>query len=178
MKFTATALPGVLVIDLERFTDERGYFARTFCRKEFAAHGLDPLVAQSATSFTARRGTLRGLHFQRPPHAEAKLVRCVRGAIWDVAVDLRPDSPTFKRWVATELNAAAQRSHYLPTGCAHGFITLTDDVEVCYQMSAHHEPAAATGVRWDDPAFAIAWPFAPLLLSERDRAWPDFTGGD
>jgi len=175
MIFTPTRLAGVWVIDLERFSDQRGFFARTYCRKEFAAHGLEPPVAQAATSFTARRGTLRGLHFQRPPHEEAKLVRCVRGAIWDVAVDLRRDSPTFRQWVATELSGDNQRMHFIPVGCAHGFITLTDDVEVCYQMSAHYEPSAATGVRWDDPAFAIDWPMPPVLLSERDRSWPDFT---
>lgn len=174
MLFTASPLPGVYVIDLERFPDERGFFARTFCRREFAAHGLEVHVAQSATSFTARRGTLRGLHFQKPPHAEAKLVRCVRGAIWDVAVDLRRDSPTFRQWSAVELSGENQRLHFIPVGCAHGFITLTDDVEVCYQMSAHYEPSAATGVRWNDPAFGIEWPLAPVLMSERDQQWPDF----
>jgi dTDP-4-dehydrorhamnose 3,5-epimerase len=174
--FTATALPGVVIVEPEARADERGLFARTFCAREFAAHGLETRVAQSSVSFNPRRGTLRGLHYQAPPHAEAKLVRCTRGEIFDVALDLRPDSPAFKRHVALVLTAADRRALYVPPGCAHGFETLADDCEVLYQISEFHVPESARGVRWDDPAFAIPWPLPPAVISERDRGYPDFEG--
>jgi dTDP-4-dehydrorhamnose 3,5-epimerase len=174
--FTATALPGVFVVEPERREDERGFFARTFCAREFAERGLETRVAQCSVSYSPRRATLRGLHYQAPPHAEAKLVRCTRGGIFDVAVDLRPDSPAFRRHVALALSADDRRMLYVPPGCAHGFETLTDDCEVLYQISEFHDPEAARGVRWDDPAFAIPWPLAPAVISERDRSYPDFEG--
>jgi dTDP-4-dehydrorhamnose 3,5-epimerase len=172
MIFRETSLPGVWVIEPERLGDERGFFARTWCRREFEARGLNPDAVQCNVSWNARRGSVRGLHYQAPPHAEAKLVRCTRGAIWDVAVDLRPESATFKRWTAVELTADNRLALYVPEGCAHGFQTLADDTEVFYQMSALHQPSAERGVRWDDPALAIPWPIASVTLSERDRALP------
>jgi len=172
MIFRETSLPGVWVIEPERLGDERGFFARTWCRREFEARGLNPDAVQCNVSWNARRGSVRGLHYQAPPHAEAKLVRCTRGAIWDVAVDLRPESATFKRWTAVELTADNRLALYVPEGCAHGFQTLADDTEVFYQMSAFHQPSAERGVRWDDPALAIPWPIATITLSERDRALP------
>jgi len=174
--FTATALPGVFVVAPESREDERGLFARTFCAREFAERGLDARVAQCSVSFNPRMATLRGLHYQAAPHAEAKLVRCTRGEIFDVALDLRPDSPAFQRHVALTLSADDRRALYIPPGCAHGFETLADDCEVLYQISEFHVPEAARGVRWDDPAFAIPWPLAPAVISERDRSYPDFQG--
>ena len=172
-----TPLAGALVVELERLADERGYFARTFDAAQFAAAGLEACVVQASTSFNARAGTLRGLHYQADPHGEAKLVRVTRGACFDVIVDLRADSPTFCESFAIELDAASGRAVYAPVGFAHGFQTLVDDTEVLYQMSHPYVPDAARGVRFDDPAFAIAWP-APtaggLLISARDRAFPDF----
>lgn len=176
MIFTPTPLAGAFVLDMERREDERGFFARTFCAEEFRAHGLNPRVAQCSVSFNRRRGTLRGLHWQAPPHAEAKLVRCVQGAIHDVIVDLRPDSPTFGRHFALELAAATGRALYVPEGFAHGFQTLADDTGVFYQMSEFHHPESGRGVRWNDPAFGIDWPLANPILNERDRAYPDFAG--
>ena len=172
MIFRETSLPGVWVIEPERLGDERGFFARTWCRREFEARGLNPDVVQCNVSWNARRGSVRGLHYQAPPHAEAKLVRCTRGAIWDVAVDLRRASATFKRWTAVELTADNRLALYVPEGCAHGFQTLADDTEVFYQMSAFHQLSAERGVRWDDPALAIPWPIATITLSGRDRALP------
>jgi len=169
-----TALAGVFIVDPQSVRDERGLFARTFCAREFAERGLDPRVVQCSTSFNARRGTLRGMHYQAAPNGETKLVRCTAGAIFDVAVDLRPGSATHRRWVATELSASSRRALYVPEGVAHGFMTLEDASEVLYQMSAFHEPGAARGVRWDDPAFAIAWPSEPVAVSARDRAFPDY----
>jgi dTDP-4-dehydrorhamnose 3,5-epimerase len=174
MKFVGTPLPGVWVIEPERVADERGFFARTWDPVAFEAHGLDPAIAACSISYNRRRGTLRGMHFQHPPHAEAKLVRCTRGAIYDVALDLRPGSPTFKGWHAEELTAENRRMLYLPAGCAHGFLTLEDDSEVHYQISAPYAAEAAAGVRWDDPAFGIRWPFAPLVLAARDAGYADF----
>ncbi len=176
MIFTAAALPGAWLIDPEPFTDERGCFARLFCRREFEARGLEPAVAQTSLAWNPRRGTLRGLHYQAPPHAEAKLVRCTRGAVHDVIVDLRPDSPAFKRHLAVELTAENRRQIYVPPGCAHGYLTLADATEVAYQMSAFHAPEAARGVRYDDPAFAIRWPLAVAVIGERDLSYPDFDG--
>jgi dTDP-4-dehydrorhamnose 3,5-epimerase len=157
--------------------DERGFFARTFCRLEFEERGLDPNIAQCNISLSRRTGTLRGLHLQLPPHAEAKLIRCARGSLWDVAVDLRPESPTYLRSVGIELSAENRRMLYVPEGCAHGFQTLSADTETLYQMSAAYAPEAQAGVRWDDPAFAIEWPAATeRLISERDASWPDYLG--
>jgi len=161
-------------VELEQLGDDRGFFARSFCREEFEAHGLDPQIAQCNISFNARRGTLRGMHYQAVPHAEAKLVRCTQGAIWDVIVDLRRDSPSFKRWHAVELSAANRRALYVPEGFAQGFQTLADDSEVLYLMSQFYRPDAARGVRWDDPAFGIEWPIADPQLSVRDRGLPLF----
>ena len=176
MRFQKTPLPGVWTIELERLGDERGWFARTFDAAEFVQRGMDPAVVQCNASFNARRGTVRGMHYQAEPHGEPKLVRCVRGAIFDVAVDLRGDSPTFRRWHGVELSAENRLALYIPPGLAHGFQTLTDDVEVLYQMGAPHMPEAARGVRFDDPAFAIEWPAVEgeRIVSERDRAFPDF----
>lgn len=176
MLFHPTELSGAFVIESEPHTDERGSFARTFCRREFAAHGLVTDFVQCSLSQNHRRGTLRGLHFQRAPHAETKLVRCVTGAIFDVIVDLRPDSLTFRRHVAVELSSDNGRSLYIPAGFAHGFQALTDDATVYYQISDFYVPELSGGVRWDDPAFGIAWPFPPAMLSEKDRALPTLAG--
>lgn len=175
MIFTPLALAGAYQIDLEPRTDERGFFARVFCADEFATHGLPTEVKQSNLSHNRHAGTVRGMHYQSAPHAEAKLVSCVRGAIYDVLVDLRPDSPTFCRWVGIELTAENRRQVFIPEGFAHGFQTLTDDCDVFYQMFAFYHPASARGVRWDDPAFGIVWRAgAGAHLSDRDRSYPDF----
>ena len=175
MIFRETTLPGAWLLDLERFEDERGYFARTWCRDEFAKHGLDPTVAQCSVSFNHRRGTLRGLHFQIAPHEEVKLVRVTRGAIWDVIVDLRAGSRTFKHHFSTVLSAERGNQLYIPKGMAHGFQTLEDATEVFYQISEPYVPESAHGYRWDDPAFAIPWPESVSVISERDRQLPFFT---
>jgi dTDP-4-dehydrorhamnose 3,5-epimerase len=173
MRFTETRVAGAFLIEPEPIADRRGLFARTFCQEEFEAHGLNPCVSQCNVSFNHRRGTLRGLHYQAAPHQEAKLVRCTSGAIWDVALDLRPGSPSYRAWFGAELTAANRAMLYVPEGCAHGFLTLADATEVAYQMSAPYEPAAARGVRWDDPAFGIDWPGEVLVINERDRSYPD-----
>ncbi len=174
MIFRETALPGAFVIDLEKRGDERGFFARTWCRREFQEHGLDTDIAQCSVSFNARRGTLRGLHYQAPPHGEVKLVRCTRGAVYDVIVDLRPESPTFLGWLAVELAAESGRMLYVPERFAHGFQTLVDGTEVAYQISEYYTPEAGRGVRWDDPALGIEWPDVDeRTISEKDRSWPD-----
>jgi dTDP-4-dehydrorhamnose 3,5-epimerase len=169
-----TALAGARLVELEPIEDERGFFARSFCRREFEQAGLEPCIVQCNVSFNRRRGTLRGMHFQRAPHAEAKLVRCTRGAVYDVIVDLRPDSPAFRRWLGVELSAENRRALYVPRGFGHGFQSLQDDCEVLYQMSDFYAPQAAGGVRWNDPAFAIRWPIEPPIVSARDAAYPDF----
>ncbi len=174
MIFTPTRITGVFIIEPELIEDERGSFARTFCRREFARHGLNPNLVQCNISFNRKRGTLRGMHYQAEPHAEAKLVRCTRGEIFDVAVDLRPDSPTYRDWVGVELSAENRRALYIPEGLAHGFITLTDDTEVFYQMSESYHPECARGVRHDDPAFGIDWPLRAICISKKDSTWPDF----
>jgi dTDP-4-dehydrorhamnose 3,5-epimerase len=176
MRFEEAPLPGVWVIDVDPLTDERGWFARTFDATEFATRGLNPTVAQCNASFNVRRNTLRGLHYQAEPHAETKLVRCIRGAIFDVAVDLRPESPTYRRWHSVELSSTNRRMLYIPRGLAHGFQTLTDDCELLYLMGRDYVPGAGRGVRWDDPAFAIDWPAVAgeRTISEQDRAYPDF----
>jgi dTDP-4-dehydrorhamnose 3,5-epimerase len=172
--FTETALPGAYVIELERREDHRGFFARTWCAREFAARGLEPTVAQCSISVNWRRGTLRGMHYQVAPHEEVKVVRCARGAVHDVLLDIRPDSPTFLRHVAISLTADGGRMVYIPRGVAHGFQTLVDDTEVCYQMSEFYAPEDARGVRWNDPAFGISWPISDPIMHERDRSYPDF----
>jgi dTDP-4-dehydrorhamnose 3,5-epimerase len=158
---------------VERHPDERGFFARTFCANEFASRGLNPKLVQCSISFNARKGTLRGLHYQVAPHGEAKLVRCTRGAIYDVIVDLRANSPTLRLWIGVELTDQKRNMVYIPEGCAHGFLTLADESEVFYQMSEFYAPESARGVRWDDPAFRIDWPGKVEVISERDRTYPD-----
>jgi dTDP-4-dehydrorhamnose 3,5-epimerase len=170
-----TAVAGAFVLEPERLADERGFFARTFSAAEFGALGLDPAVAERSVAYNAVRGTLRGLHYQAPPHQETKLVRCVRGAAYDVAVDLRPGSPTHLRWAAAELTGENGLGFYIPAGCAHGYLTLSDETELDYQISVPHAPAAASGVRWDDPVFGIAWPGVPEVISPRDASYPDYT---
>ena len=174
MKFAALQIPGAWVIDPDLLGDERGFFARTFCRKEFEQHGLSGDLAQCNVSFNRKRGTLRGMHYQREPHQEAKLVRCTQGAIYDVVLDLRPDSPAYLGWHAIELNAANRRMLYVPEGCAHGFMTLADESEVFYQMAEFYHPECSAGVRWDDPAFGIRWPFSEPIASAKDLSYPRF----
>jgi len=174
MKFQPTRLEGVFEIAIEPHCDERGFFARSWCVQEFEQHGLDPKLVQCNISFNPRKGTLRGLHFQDSPYQEVKVVRCTQGAIYDVVVDLRASSPTFKSWTAAILTANARNMLYIPQGCAHGFLTLEDNSEVFYQMSEFYHASAARGVRWDDHAFGVAWPAPVELISERDRTYPDF----
>jgi dTDP-4-dehydrorhamnose 3,5-epimerase len=169
-----TEIEGVRIVEPMRREDERGFFARTWDADEFRRAGLAGVVVQTSLSFSRRRGTLRGMHYQEAPHAEAKLIRCTAGAIFDVALDLRPGSATFRRWVGIELSAENRLALYVPEGCAHGFLTLADDSEVAYQMSAPHVPEAARGVRYDDPAFAIEWPGEVVVINERDAGYPDF----
>ena len=173
MRFVETKVDGAFLIEPEPIADERGFFARVFCREEFAANGLNPDLAQGNVSFNHAKGTLRGMHYQAAPHQEAKLVRCTRGAIWDVALDLRPGSPTYLAWDGYELSDANRSMLYVPEGCAHGFLTLTDGAEVTYQMSAPYAPAAARGARWDDPAFGIDWPGEVVVINQRDASYPD-----
>jgi len=175
MIFTPTTVAGAFIVDVERREDERGYFARTWCAEEFRQHGLNPELAQASVSLNRRRGTLRGLHYQASPHEEDKLVRCARGALWDVALDLRRDSPSYLGHVGIALTAESQRALYIPKGCAHGFQTLEDDTLVVYQMSQLYAPGSARGVRWNDPTFGIGWPIADPLILERDASYPDFT---
>jgi len=174
--FVETKLEGVYIIEVEKKDDERGFFARTFCQHEFEAHGLNPRVAQCSTSFSKKKGTLRGMHYQIAPYEEAKLVRCTRGAIYDVAVDLRPDSLTHKQWMAVELTEDNRRAIYISAGCAHGFQTLVDNVEAYYQISEFYHPEAARGVRWDDAAFGIQWPLGERPnMSEKDSSYADYS---
>jgi dTDP-4-dehydrorhamnose 3,5-epimerase len=174
MKFHQTKLPGVYEICIEPIADSRGFFARSWCQKEFAAHGLNSSLAQCNISFNTRKGTLRGVHYQVQPFLETKLVRCTRGAIYDVIVDLRPASPTFKQWAAIVLTADKRNMAYVPENCAHGFLTLEDEAEVFYEMSGFYDPASARGVRWNDPAFQIEWPAKVEVISERDSSYPNF----
>jgi dTDP-4-dehydrorhamnose 3,5-epimerase len=174
MIFRETPLPGAWVLEPERFEDERGFFARTYCRRDFAERGLDPGIAQCSVSYNHRRGMLRGLHFQAAPYEEVKLVRVTRGSVWDVIVDVRPESPTFKKHFGVTLSAEAGNALYIPKGMAHGFQTLEDATEVFYQISAFYAPEAARGYRWDDPAFAIPWPEPPSVISDKDRNLPFF----
>ena len=173
MIFHSTELAGAWLIEPELVSDDRGAFARTWCAKEFEERSLNPHLAQCNISINRSQGTVRGMHFQREPHAETKLVRCTRGAIFDVIVDLRPESPTYRRWRGFELSATNHRSLYIPERFAHGFQTLTDDSEVFYQMSREYHAASSTGVRWNDPAVAVEWPREVALISQRDLTWPE-----
>jgi len=173
MIFNPAELSDVSLIEQERRSDERGSFARVFCEREFAAAGLCTRFVQQNASVSTTKGTLRGMHYQLGADSEVKLIRCLRGAIFDVLIDLREGSPTFMKWQGFELSDANGRLLYAPRGFAHGFLTLTDNVEVSYLVSAFYAPQAEGGVRWDEPAFAIDWPFAPVVVSARDQAWPD-----
>ena len=174
MIFIESKLSGVFEIHIEPKRDERGFFARTWCQRDFEAHALNPRLVQCSVSFNMRKGTLRGLHYQIAPHEETKLVRCTRGAIHDVVLDLRPQSPTFRDWIAVVLTAENRNMVYVPEGCAHGFLTLENETEVFYQMSEFYNAESARGVRWDDPAFQIAWPEQVRVISERDRTYANF----
>jgi dTDP-4-dehydrorhamnose 3,5-epimerase len=174
MIFTTTELAGVVLITPERIADERGFFTKTWGEDDFVANGLNPRMLARNMSFNRQAATLRGMHFQRPPHAEAKLISALTGAIYDVALDLRKESPTFGKWVARELRAETGEMLYVPEGCAHGFITLEPNTTTEYLISAYYSPEASGGVRWNDAAFNIRWPLEPRVMSERDRAWPDF----
>lgn len=175
MIINETKLPGVFIIDVQRLEDERGFFGRSFCWHEFAQKGLNPEIAQCNISFNRYAGTLRGMHYQEAPHAEDKLIRCTRGSLYDVIIDLRPQSPTFKQWFSLELTEDDPKMLYIPKGCAHGFQTLKDNTEIFYQMSEFYHPESARGVRWNDPVFRIDWRAGiPMILSERDRNWPDY----
>lgn len=174
MLLTETKLKGAYIIDVKRIEDERGFFGRSFCRKEFEEHGLNVNVVQSNVSYNKQKGTLRGLHMQMAPYAETKLVRCTRGAVYDVIVDLRADSETFKQWIAVELSADNYRMLYVPEGFAHGFLTLQDDTDVTYQVTQYYTPQAEHGYRWNDPTFDIKWPMEPLVISIKDQSHPLF----
>jgi len=174
MIFRACELDGAYVIEHDPKIDERGFFARAFCVDEFNAHGLNPKVAQCNLSFNRERATLRGMHYQASPHQEAKLVRCIAGQIYDVIVDLRPRSSTFRKWFGAELSAENRWMLYVPEGFAHGYLTLTDNAEIFYQVSEFYAPRSERGVRWNDPAFGIRWPLEPRVLSAKDAALPDF----
>ncbi|MDX8392430.1 MAG: dTDP-4-dehydrorhamnose 3,5-epimerase [Mariprofundaceae bacterium] len=173
MIFTETELAGAFVIDIEPMQDERGFFARSWCKNEFARHGLNSDLQQCNISYNNKKGTLRGMHYQRPPHEEVKLVRCVRGAIYDVIVDLRADSATFLRWQGVKLSEKNRSALYIPEGFAHGFLTLSDAVEVVYQMSSCFVSGSAAGIRWDDPTIGINWPHQPRCISEKDKLYAD-----
>lgn len=176
MIFQETKLKDVFEIHLEPKADERGFFARSWCQREFESHKLNPRLVQCNVSFNSRKGTLRGMHYQALPHAEAKLVRCTRGSIYDVVIDIRPESHTYRQWVSVLLTADKRNMVYVPEGCPHGFLTLADGTEVFYQMSEFYSPESARGVRWNDPAFQIIWPAEVGVISERDRTYPDFKG--
>ena len=172
MQFTPSRIPGAWVIDIAPIHDHRGFFAMTWLPEEFSKRGLDPALAQCNLAFNHKRGTLRGMHFQKAPHSQAKIVRATRGALLDVIIDLRPASSTYRQWDAIELTADSRRMLYMPEGIAHGYLTLTDDVEAYYHASTPWVPQSESGVRWNDPAFGITWPFAPVVISEKDRNWP------
>lgn len=176
MIFRETDLPGAFEIEMERHEDERGFFARSWCRREFEARGLNPRLAQCNISFNDRKGTLRGMHFQVRPFEETKLVRCTRGSLYDVIVDLRPDSPSYRKYAGVVLTPESGKMLYVPEGFAHGFLTLEDRAEVFYQISEFYAPDHARGFRWNDPAFAIVWPAEVKVISDRDRSYPDFAG--
>jgi dTDP-4-dehydrorhamnose 3,5-epimerase len=177
MTFTKGSLPDTYILDPEKHRDDRGFFARAFCARTFAERGLNGSMVQTNVSFNTRRGTLRGMHFQRPPHREAKLVRCTRGRLYDVIVDVRPGSEAYGDWMGIELAADTHRMLYVPEGFAHGFLTLEDDTEVTYQVSAEYAPEAETGLRYDDPALGIEWPGPIRVISDKDRSWPALSPG-
>jgi dTDP-4-dehydrorhamnose 3,5-epimerase len=176
MIFTETELQGAFVVDLEERADDRGFFARTWDENEFRDHGLNPRLVQCNLSFNHAAGTLRGMHFQNAPHAEAKLVRCTRGAVYDAIVDIRPGSPTFTRWIGVELTEENRRALYVPEGFAHGYQTLVDGAEVFYQVTEFYAPQAEGGYRYDDPAFGVEWPREVTVISPKDASWPEFPG--
>jgi dTDP-4-dehydrorhamnose 3,5-epimerase len=173
--FTETSLNGAYIIDLERREDARGFFARAWCRKEFEDHGLSPQCVQINVGFSPQKGTLRGMHYQVAPNQEVKVVRCTLGAIYDVIIDLRPDSPTHRRWTGVELSSGNRRMLYVPVGFAHGFQTIEENTEIYYQTSQFFAPDSARGVRYNDPAFGIEWPLAVAKISNADGAWPEYT---
>jgi dTDP-4-dehydrorhamnose 3,5-epimerase len=176
MEFRETTIPGAWIIDITPIHDDRGFFAMTWLPAELAKRGLDPSLAQCNLAFNHKRGTLRGMHFQHAPHAQAKMIRATRGSLLDVIIDLRPQSAAFKQWEAVELSADSRRMLYMPEGIAHGYVTLEDNTEAYYHASSPWVPAAESGVRWDDPAFAVRWPFPPSVISAKDAAWPLFEG--
>lgn len=174
MIFHETKLPGVFEIQIEEHKDERGFFARSWCQTEFKKHGLNSVPVQCNISYNERKGTLRGMHYQAEPFGEAKLIRCTAGAVYDVAIDLRPESSSYKQWIGVTLSADNRNMLYISEGCAHGFLTLEDKTEIFYQMSEFYHPESARGVRWNDAAFQVEWPAAIEVISERDRMYPDF----
>jgi len=174
MIFLETTLKGAFTIELQRIEDSRGFFARAFCKREFEQRGLNPAVVQCNVSFNPQKGTLRGMHYQQEPFREVKVVRCIAGAIFDAIVDLRPDSSTYREWSWVELSAQNGRSLYVPEGFAHGYLTLTENTEVFYQVSEFYSPGHERGIRWNDPAFRIQWPIEPLIISPKDASHPDF----
>ena len=177
MEFKPTAIDGAFLIVPRKIGDDRGFFARAWCRQELADAGLNSTIVQTNMAVSKHKGTLRGLHYQQAPHAEVKIVRCVRGAMFDVIADVRPDSPTYGQWVGYELNTDNHHALYVPEGCATGYMTLADDVEMYYSTTAAFAPEAATGVRYDDPAFGIEWPLTPTVLSDQDKQWPYLSSG-
>lgn len=174
MIFSETKLKGSYIIEIKRIEDERGFFGRSWCKKEMEENGLKGEIVQANTSFSFKKGTLRGMHYQVPPYEEAKIIRCVKGAIYDVIIDLRPGSAGYKKWIGTELTSDNYKMLYVPEGFAHGFITLTDNVEVYYNVTAFYTPGAEKGIRWNDPLFNIKWPVDPVVISAKDREHPDF----
>jgi dTDP-4-dehydrorhamnose 3,5-epimerase len=178
MRFTPAPLKGAFIIDLQRHEDERGFFGRAFCEREFQGHGLSTPMVQTNVSFSKEKGTLRGMHYQAPPHEEAKLIRCTRGSIYDVIVDVRPDSSSFLEWMGVELSSENGRMLYVPEGFAHGFLTLEESAEVAYQVSEFYTPGSERGIRYDDPEIGIDWPGEVRVLSDKDRTWPAFERSD
>lgn len=174
MLFHETELKGAFIIEVKKLEDERGFFGRSFCMKEFEEHGLNPAVVQANVSYNKKKATLRGMHYQVSPYEETKLVRCVRGAIYDVIIDLRKDSETYRKWIGVELTEGSYRMLFVPEGFAHGFITLKDETEVIYQVSQFYTPGSEKGLRWNDPAFQIEWPLTPEIISEKDKSHPDY----
>lgn len=176
MIFTETKLKGAFVVDVSRREDDRGFFARTYCHNEFKEHGMVPEVVQANMSTNKVKGTFRGMHYQMDPYQETKLIRCIKGALYDVIIDLRADSPTYKDWIGVELTEGNQRALFVPKDFAHGFVTLVDDTTAFYMVSQFYTPGAESGIRWNDPSFKIAWPIEPRLISQKDSNWDDFAG--
>lgn len=174
MQFSETKLGGAYIIEIEKLVDDRGFFARSWCQKEFESHGLTSRMAQANISFNRKKGTLRGMHYQIAPYQECKIIRCTRGAIYDVIIDLRPDSPTYKQWTSVELAAESYTMFFVPENFAHGFQTLTDEAEISYQVTQFYTPGSEKGIRFDDPIFNIQWPLEVSVISDKDRTWPDY----